>query len=169
MNVIVANENKDILSNLDIDIIKSISGQYDTSEIVDMFKTFFYNRMILDVTAIKNYKDIDNYKKIAEELDVDKIIFFLPKGSEVCTSNFLSNLVSNGIYNFTTNIDGIKYLLNKPNTYEDVSKLQKEQSKEQQITITTTSGSPRVIGFRSLTDKAGSTTLIYMIKNSMAQ
>ena len=168
MNVIVANENKDILSNLDIDIIKSISGQYDTSEIVDMFKTFFYNRMILDVTAIKNYKDIENYKKIAAELDVDKIIFFLPKGSEVCTSNFLSNLVSNGIYNFTTNIDGIKYLLNKPNTYEDVSKLQKEQSKEQQITITTTSGSPRVIGFRSLTDKAGSTTLIYMIKKELS-
>ena len=58
MNVIVANEQKDILSNLYIDIIKSIYGEYEASEIVGMFKSFFYNRMILDVTAIKNYQNI---------------------------------------------------------------------------------------------------------------
>ena len=50
MNVIVANEQRDVLSNLDIDIIKSIYGEYDASEIVEMFKNFFYNRMILDAS-----------------------------------------------------------------------------------------------------------------------
>ena len=91
MNVIVANNQRDVLSNLDIDIIKSIYGEYDASEIVEMFKNFFYNRMILDVTAIKDFKNIESFKAIASGLDADKIIFFLPKGTEVCTSNYISN------------------------------------------------------------------------------
>ena len=165
MNVIVANNQRDVLSNLDIDIIKSISGEYDASEIVEMFKNFFYNRMILDATAIKNYKDIENFKKIAKGLDVDKIIFFLPKGTEVCTSNFISNLVTNGIYNFTTNVEGVKYLLNKPNTFKDVANLKKEDKFE--TSINTSSGTPKVIGFKNLTEKAGSSTLIYMLKKEL--
>ena len=57
MNVIVANEQQEQLSNLDIDIIKNITGVYDVSEIVEMFKNFFYSKMILDVTALKDYSD----------------------------------------------------------------------------------------------------------------
>ena len=41
MNVIISNEQRNILSGLDIDIIKSISGEYEANEIVDMFKNFF--------------------------------------------------------------------------------------------------------------------------------
>ena len=58
MNVVVSNEKKDLLSSLDIDIIKSISGTYNATDIVSMFKSFFYNKMILDVTALNNYKDL---------------------------------------------------------------------------------------------------------------
>ena len=126
MNVIVANSQRDVLSDLDIDIIKSIYGEYEASEITEMFKNFFYNKMILDVTAIKGFTNIDTYKKIIEELDPEKIVFFLPAGSEVCTSSFISDLVTNGIYNFTTNVDGVKYLLKTPNTYKEVSDLVKD-------------------------------------------
>ena len=45
MNVIVANDQQKALSNLDIDVIKSISGTYDATEIVEMFKNFFYCRL----------------------------------------------------------------------------------------------------------------------------
>ena len=113
MNVVIANSQQNILSNLDIDIIKSITGTYEASEIVEMFKSFFYNKMVLDVTAIKNYEDIRSYQTLAMGLDVEKIIFFLPENSNLCTSNFLSKLISVGIYNFTTNLDGIKYLIKK--------------------------------------------------------
>ena len=41
MNVIVSNVQQNALANLDIDVIKSISGEYDVSEIVEMFKSFF--------------------------------------------------------------------------------------------------------------------------------
>ena len=159
MNVIVANEQKDILSNLDIDIIKSIYGEYEASEIVGMFKSFFYNRMILDVTAIKNYQNIESYKKIVAGLDVDKIIFFLPKGTQVCTSNFISNLVSNGIYNFTTGIEGIKYLLDKPNTLKDVKQFKKNDT----VAVENVTGVAKVIGFKNVTEHAGSTSLVYML------
>ena len=165
MNVIVANNQRDVLSNLDIDIIKSIYGEYDASEIVEMFKNFFYNRMILDVTAIKDFKNIESFKAIASGLDADKIIFFLPKGTEVCTSNYISNLVSNGIYNFTTNVEGVKYLINKPNTFKDVAHLKKEEIKDVEVNIS--GGTPKVIGFRNVTEKAGASTLIYMLKKEL--
>ena len=111
MNVIIANEQQEQLSNLDVDIIKSISGQYDVNEIVEMFKSFFYSKMILDVTALKQYTDLKTYEILTQGLDPDKIIFLLPEGSALCTPNFLGHLISIGIYNFTTNLNGIKYLL----------------------------------------------------------
>ena len=110
MNVIIANEQQNQLANLDVDIIKSITGLYDAFEIVEMFKNFFFSKMILDVTALKNYKDIKTYEILANGLDPDKIIFLLPEGSELCTPNFLSHIISLKIYNFTTNLNGITIL-----------------------------------------------------------
>lgn len=40
MNVIIANERQNELSNLDIDIIKSMTGCFDAQEIVSIFKNF---------------------------------------------------------------------------------------------------------------------------------
>jgi len=125
MNVIVANEQQSKLLNLDCDIIKNITGSYSSTEIVEMFKNFFYSKMILDVTALKNFTDLSTYEELSKGLDVEKIIFLLPEGSSLCTSNFLSHLITIGIYNFTTNIDGIKYLLKKSNTLKDVEHIQK--------------------------------------------
>ena len=168
MNVIISNTQRESLSSLDIDVIKSIYGEYEASEIVEMFKNFFYNRMILDVSAIKNFYSIDSFQTIANGLDVDKIIFFLPEGSQVCTSNFLSKLVTIGIYNFTTNIEGIKYLLNKPNKYEDVAKLQKmDQVNSTSMVATNSNIACKIIGFRNVTEHAGATTLIHMLKKEL--
>ena len=62
MNVIIGNKLQPQLTNLDVDVIKNISGIYEPNEIVEMFKSFFYNKMILDVTAIKDYEKINGYK-----------------------------------------------------------------------------------------------------------
>ena len=37
MNVIVANSNRDVFTNLDVDIIKSISGEFSADELVQSF------------------------------------------------------------------------------------------------------------------------------------
>lgn len=178
LNVIISNKQQNQLSKLDIDVIKNISGVYQVNELVEMFKNFFYNRMILDVTAISGYTDISKFKIIAKELDVEKIIFLLPDGSRLCTSSFLSDLISMGIYNFTTNIDGVKYLLKKVNKYEDVAHIQKQAQKEvkadnenigQNVVVSDVNSSkgPRIIGVRNATDNAGATTFIYMLKSEL--
>ena len=40
MNVIVSNKKQEQLNSLDIDVIKSINGIYETEELVSMFKNF---------------------------------------------------------------------------------------------------------------------------------
>ena len=62
MNVIVANKYRYALASLDIDIIKSLDGEYTVDEIVDTFKNFFFQRMILDITALKIIKTLKHYK-----------------------------------------------------------------------------------------------------------
>jgi hypothetical protein len=176
MNVIVSNAHQAELSNLDVDIIKSITGTYNASEIVEMFRNFFYSKMILDVTALKNYNDIKTYELLAQGLDVDKIIFLLPEGSSLCTPNFLSYLISLGIYNFTTNLNGVKYLLKKSNTLKDVEHIRKmasiQKSSETGATVasitTTVDSKSTIIGVKNVTEHAGATTFIYMVKKELA-
>lgn len=182
MNVIVANELQGQLSNIDVDIIKNISGIYEPIEIVEMFKNFFYSKMILDVTAIKNYGDISSYQVITKGLDPEKIVFFIPEGSPLCTANFLAQLISLGIYNFTTNIEGVKHLLKKSNKIKDVQRIQKmgqatmqgqiqaqNNNQIQNATPTTRVDQTLVIGIKNITDHAGATTFIYMLKKELTQ
>lgn len=129
MNIVIANKYKDLLNNLDIEIIKSLDGVYDTSQIANEFKNFYFDKMILDITAIKDYSNIYNLKKLTTDLDMNRIIFFLDN-NELCSSqSFLSSLVSLGIYNFTRNIEGIKHLLHTPNTLENVFSILNSSSK----------------------------------------
>lgn len=195
VNVIISNEQQNQMANLDVDIIKSITGAYSSVELVEMFKNFFYSKMVLDVTSIKNYNNILEYKTLADGLDPDKIIFFIPEGSSLCTPNFLAKLVTLGIYNFTTNIDGVKYLLKKSNTFNDVAHIQQmgggvieelqppaqlEQTQEQSGAggfITPAQHQVQVqqgkmtrtikIGVRNVTEHAGATSLIYMFKKEL--
>ncbi|MEG1313803.1 MAG: hypothetical protein RSD40_05765 [Bacilli bacterium] len=168
MNVIVSNLQEEALSSLDIDIIKNVHGEYDAEEIVSMFKNFFFGRMILDVTAIKNYQDFTNIQKISIDLDVDKIILLLPNNEEISSPSFLSKIISMGIYNFTTNIEGVKYLLDHPNSYKDVAHIQQLNELASTVNEKVSRGS-HIIGVKNITDHAGATTLIYMLKKELEQ
>ena len=168
MNVIVANEAKSLLSGLDIDVIKSVDGVHTADEIVEMFKNFFYARMILDITAIEDYQDITNIQKISIGLDADKIILLLPNTEMSTSSSYLSKIISMGIYNFTTTLDGVKYFLEHPNTYKDVAHIQQLNDLSSTINDKVIGGS-RIIGIKNITDHAGSTTLIYMLKKELEQ
>ena len=168
MNVIISNEAKSMLSTLDIDVIKSVDGVHTADEIVEMFKNFFYARMILDITAIKDYNDITNIQKISIGLDADKIILLLPNNEASTSSSYLSKIISMGIYNFTTTVDGVKYFLEHPNTYKDVAHIQQLNDLSTTINEKVVAGS-RIIGIKNVTDHAGSTTLIYMLKKELEQ
>ena len=188
MNVIVSNKQSDVLFNLDLDVIKNVTGEYTANEIVEMFKNLFFDKLILDVTALKNYEDSNSYTFFKDNFDLNKIILFLPQDSTVCSPSFLSNFVKLGIYNFTTNVNGIKFLIKKTNTLQDVENIVKMASKSAPQPVNDSNvnninsnsdltapasvapkagGKTTVIGFKNVTLSAGATTLIYMLKKEL--
>lgn len=175
MNVIISNKNEAMLQALEIDVIKRLNGVFSVDEIIDQFQNFFFQRMILDITAIKDYKDITTLQKLSISLDMDKIILLLDSDETSGSPEYLSKLISMGIYNFTKNVEGINYLYNNPNSYRDVAHIhQLEQTAVAPSTnvvverYETTGGSTRIIGIKNVTKQSGATTLTYMIKNQLS-
>lgn len=219
MNVIIANKYKDALSNLNIDVIKRLDGEFDVDTIIDTFANFYFNRMILDITALKDSFNIATVQRLSAALDATKIILLLSDDPRY-NNSFLSKLISLGIYNFTADINGVMYLMNNPNSYRDVAQyhdlamndernLKSSQNapsggfagsgfapnmtamptnnpapRAQETTFqpwmgpsynggaannyNSLSGSAtKIIGFKSLTEDAGATTLIYMLKKNL--
>lgn len=171
MNVIVSNKYQSLLATLDVDIIKNINGEFEVEDLVSQFTNFYYNKMILDITALKNYQDIATLQNLSVSMDVSNIILLLDDSEVVNSPKFLSSLISMGIYNFTRNIDAIKFLINNPNTYKDVA-----QYHQLNAVGTDDNGGGdynklglRVIGIKNVTNHAGSTTLTYLLKKQLAK
>ena len=178
MNVIIANKYQSMLQSLNIDIIKTMYGEFDVEEIIRTFKNFFFQRMILDITAIKDYKDISKLQQLSVELDMSKVILFFDDTADTTIPNFYSTLVAMGIYNFTKSLDGIQYLLNTPNTYKDVAHyLVINQQSQLMSQILNNSNAnmmgamvqpvvtkqTKILGVKNITKNTGATTLIYMM------
>ncbi|MEG0026162.1 MAG: hypothetical protein RR847_02310 [Bacilli bacterium] len=174
MNVIVANKYETMLKTLNIELIKSITGEFEASEIVETFQKFFFQRMVLDITAIKNYTDIKNIQTLSISLDMDKVILLLDNSPESSSNIYLSKLISIGIYNFAKNLEEVKYLLQYPNSYRDVAHIHQLgneeneiQMKQNLVSTVQQSKRSRIIGFKNVTKQTGASTLIYMLKKQL--
>ena len=186
MNVLVTNKQETLLAGLSVEIIKTLRGEYDAEEIIGTFSNFFFGRMVLDLTAIKDYSNIANIQKLSIGLPVEKIIILLPQDGNFSTNTYLSKLISMGFYNFTTNLEGVEYLINNPNTYKDVAHLHQLEpvmpagpvpaipqtavgTAPQQMAQQPMQAAPtvRVIGFKNCTDGAGATTLVVTLKKEL--
>lgn len=173
MNVLVVNSQENIIAPLGIEIIKTLRGVYSADDIIGTFTNFFFARMIIDVTALDNPSDAATYQKLSIGLPVDKIILLIPASSQMANNFFLSKLISMGYYNFTTNGEGIVYLLSNPNSYKDVAHLHQVESPTTSVVVQNDSGSEvmisgiRTLGVKSLTSGAGASTLIYMMKKEL--
>lgn len=182
MNVIISNKRKQELDNLEIDVSKKVDGELTVEELIDQFSNYFFNKMIIDVTAIKDYQNFNSLQKLSMNLNVEKVIFLLDKDN--VSPHFLSQLVSIGIYNFTTTIEGVMYLYNNPNSYRDVAQYQNpnfaversefERKFERETSNTVLPTKPtkyegqRIVGIKNITDNAGATTLTYIMKNELS-
>ena len=178
MNVIVANKFQSQLNSLQIDIIKSVNGEFAPEEITEMFANFFFNKMILDITALRGYQNIENVRKLALGIDMSKVILVLDDSDIASSQNYISQLISIGIYNFTRNIDNIPFLIDNPNTYKDVAQYQKienisgsnvnkHDTVKFEMDDITSNGFTAIVGVKNVTDHAGATTLIYMLKKQL--
>lgn len=171
MNVIISNKYQSMLETLNIDVIKTLNGEFEVDDLINQFQNFFFQRMILDITALKDYKDIKTLQKLSISLDMDKIILLLDDSVDDGTGDFLSKLISMGIYNFTRNIDGIMYLYNNPNTYRDVAHIQQLDTTSTENVVVekfeNTFSGTRIIGVKNVTKQTGATTLTYMMKKQL--
>ncbi len=169
MDTVIGNKYIDIFNNLDIEVSKKLEGEYDVDEIIETFGKFFFNKMFLDITSIKNYKDMDNLKKLSMNLDMDKVILLLDKDDAISGSDvFLAKLVSMGIYNFTTDSNALMYLYKNPNIYRDVAHYQdiyndNAAASNENVNLSIRPNKKKIIGIKNVTDGAGSTTFCYLL------
>ena len=190
MNLVIINENISVMNSLTIDIIKTLTGVYDVSNLEQELVNFYFNKVIIDITSIKNYFFKDDLLAFLNYFGKDKVIIVL-NDSEYCNSKlFLSTLIENGYYNFTKNAQGVSFLISKPNTYDDVKKyLYKEDTFTSALTsninaedesvkenFNTTNivnnvkneKKTRVIGVQDLYPGAGATTLMQQMVKQLA-
>lgn len=177
MNVIISNKFRDSLSTLDIEVIKKLDGEFSVDEIVETFKNFFFQKMILDITALKDYKNIKTLQQLSLSLDMDRLILLLDGSPETSNPEYLSDLISMHIYNFTMNIEGVKWLYDHPNSYRDVAQYHQLDTNHGASSFISTpdnyDSSPMrssvVISLKNLTDGAGATTLAYLMKKQLSR
>ena len=189
MNVIIANKYSEMLSNLKIDVIKNIQGEFEADDIVSNFQNFFFKKMILDITAIKDYTNIANIQKLSFGLDMSKVIILLDDSQAVNSPQYISELISMGIYNFTRNIDAIAYLIDNPNSYKDIAQYHilgaagpisdtksninldpgKVSSNFINESVNKMYMGPRVIAVKNLTENAGATTFTVLCKKALQE
>lgn len=179
MNLVIENLYGELLDNSDISSIKTIKGEFTKQEIKDQIGTLSYNKVIIDITAIKNYFDYITLFDFLSYFDKSRVILLL-NNQEVINNTYISNLVKEGYYNFSKNIQGIGYLIEHPNDIKDVekyivantyqnpllnnndSKAVEEQVKDDNV-IYRKNPNQVIIGIQNLSPHAGATTLMYMM------
>lgn len=170
MNVIISNKYQSLLASLNIDVIKSINGEFTVEELKMQFSNFYFNKMIIDITAIKDYENINIIQGLSISFDMSKVILLLDDSIKVNSPMYISQLISMGIYNFTSDINTVKFLIDNPNTYKDVanyhniSGFKKPVLNEKAVDNSKGKMGQKIIGFKNVTDHAGATTLIYLLK-----
>lgn len=178
MNVIISNKFRDVLSSLDIEVIKSLDGEFSVNEIIDTFKNFFFQKMILDITALKDYKNIKTLQQLSLSLDMDRLILLLDGSPETSNPEYISDIISMGIYNFTMNVEGVKWLYDHPNSYKDVAQYHQLDTNHDSVVaapiIDGDYSAPAlkkatVICLKDLTSEAGATTLAYIMRKQLAR
>ena len=180
MYVIVVNENKAILDQLDVDVIKKIEGQFEVSELLSKFVNLYFDKLIIDVTSIQNYTSNEVMERFAHEVDASRVILLLNDTPVVNSNDYLANLVKNGIYNFSRNLEGIKFLYNTPNTLSNVEYILNQPKNsvsyssgtsntatylndEKNTSVNLSTAGKKIIGLSNLTMHAGASTLTNMM------
>ena len=179
MNVIISNKYRDALGSLDIEVIKKLEGEFTVDEIIETFKNFFFQKMILDITALKDYKNIKTLQQLSLTLDMDRLILLLDGSPETSNPEYLSDLISMHIYNFTMNIEGVKWLYDHPNSYRDVAQYHQLDTNHSVSYVPTHTqnydySAPElkkntVICLKNITAEAGATTLSYIMKKQLSR
>ena len=175
MNLVIVNENTIVVNALTIDIIKVLNGVYDVNSIEKELVNFYFNKVIIDITAIKNYFSSFDLFEFLNYFGKDKVILLLNDSAYCNSKEFLTQLINNGYYNFTSNSQGVSFLVNRSNTYEDVKKYIQTTTFTSELNssigstnIQARTNNIKIIGIKNLSEGAGSTTLMQQMVKQLA-
>lgn len=154
MNIVIENLNSSIIDEISIANAKKLIGTYDVTKLFSELSSLDYEKVILDITAINNYNDINTLKSLISFIKSDKLILVINK--ENVSDELLKSIIEIGIYNIAYTSSHIVELYSNPNDYEDVLALINKNTK-----------TTKIIGFKNITKHAGATTLIYILKKHL--
>lgn len=182
MNLLIENLNSALLNKIDANVIKTLHGEFTKDELSKELVNFYYSKVIIDITAIKDYTNFNTLFDFLSYFEKDQVIILLDENT---SKECISKLVQEGYYDFTRNVGGINYLTTHPNTLKDVEKyiIQNQfqnplfNNNQMDSLLTDTSKSSDnlykknenqiVIGIQNLTPHAGATTLTYMFVKAL--
>lgn len=180
MNIIIKNKNR-VIDNVQIEVLKTLTGEFERKDLEEKLVNLTFNKVIIDITAIKNYYDKTSLFYFLSYFDTNKVIILLDDSPLVNSPEFLTSLIDKGYYNFTRNTSGIGYLIDHPNKYEDVEKYKQEtiQSAFNPLNnnINEEPNKPlkyeknknqKIIGIQNLTEHSGTTTLMYLMLKQLS-
>ena len=121
MNVIVANKQKNIIDNANIDAIKDFNGLFNVDDLISKFRNYFFSKLILDATSIVNFTDKSVLEKLSTAIGAERLVILLPE-KPLPTKKFVDILLGLKIYNFSNKIEDVVSYIDKPNTYDDIIK-----------------------------------------------
>lgn len=164
MNVIVSNKYTNELKNIGINVSGVLEGSFTSNQIINAFSNYYYERIILDVSAIQNYTNIANLteelKNIFSVIDSNKTILFIENIPELNNNILINNLINSKIYNYAFELNDVIELYNNPRDYRAF------QNESNIPEVNTTS---RIIGIKNVTANAGATTLAYMMLQELSK
>ena len=168
MNIIISNDYEEMLASLELESLTEKNGQFSIENVINAVKNVHFQRLIIDITAIKNYQDVKNFQKLALHVNPNKIILLIPEALPESRNNqFLSALISVGIFNFPKDLNGVTYLLKHPNSYRDVAHIHQLGNETSEVRTQIVSRKVKIIGIKNVTAHAGATTFTYMLKTQL--
>lgn len=154
MNIVIENKNADIIDSLKIATIEKLNGEFDITELFTKISSLQYEKVILDITALKAFNDIKTFQSLISFIPSNKLILVI--GTFSIPKEYLANIIEVGIYNIAYNANHIVELYSSPNSYEDAI-----------VLVNNASNKTRIIGVKNVTKHAGATTLIYILKKHL--
>ena len=154
MNIVIENLNENIINSIGISNAKILKGSFDVTQIFSEISSLQYDKVIIDITSLNNYTDIQVLRSLISFIQIEKIILVM--NEQNVTTEYLKTLIDLGIYNIAYSSEQIVELYSHPNSYDDVM-----------VLINKTSNQARVFGFKNVTKHAGASSLIYIIKKHL--
>ena len=193
MNIAIKNENSSVFANLKSVIIKSFTGTFSIEELNTSLTGLFYNKAIIDITAIKDYKNEESLFNFLNNFEPNSVVLVLSNDDYCNSYNFLKSLIDKGYYNFAKNSIETDNLVVKSNSYEDVKDYVEIETLPEVPMPIIDNNIPNVptqelekfddfkdstpvqdfkqtiIGIRNVTPHAGATTLMYEMVKILSQ